>query len=125
MSISADIRAPLRMIQEVETFYTKTTWMQHIVEAIRDRVKKNTFEGKDYKSKSFKKYSDAYSKRKGQRKVDLEVTQTMVDAITTKVITALKGKVFVKGVMGPDGKTGISLPVITTLGRGIIQSGNL
>ena len=104
MGVTINIEQPKRMIKEVEDFFNQTDWMAHIVEDIREKILANTSSGKDYMSKNFEKYSDTYATKKGQKKVDLKVTETMIKAITAKVITALTGMVHIKPNIGPEGR---------------------
>ena len=118
MSVTINISAPKKMIKDVEDFYKETAWMANIVEAIRDKIKENTSEGKDYRSRNFHKYSNAYAKRKGQTKVDLELSGTMMKSVKAHVVNPLTGIVYVKANMGSDGKNRAVLAEYHNYGQG-------
>jgi len=58
-------------------------------------IRKKTKSGKDYNYKRFKKYSPEYAKTKGQKKVDLEVSEDMLNAISYQAF-AKKTRIYVK-----------------------------
>lgn len=118
MSISVNISAPKRMIDDIKKFYDSPKWMGDITKAIKKRVLKKTSEGKDYRSKNFKKYSDAYATKKGQRKVDLRKSDAMMNAVTAKVINPLTGVIFIKAAMGNDSKNRAVLAEYHNEGQG-------
>lgn len=117
MSISVNIKAPQRMIDDVKSFYKSTKWMGNITKDIKKRVVKNTASGKDFKSRKFKPYSIAYAKKKGSG-VDLRDTGVMMDAVTAKVINALTGVVFIKGASGLSGANRTVIAAFHNFGMG-------
>ena len=103
MGVTVNIKEPLNMIKEAREYFDKTIWMDKITKEIRLLIRKNIREGKDYQGKAFHKYSNSYAKKKGSTTVNLQVSRAMVNAISSRVINALHGLVWVKPNMGPEG----------------------
>lgn len=117
MSVQVNINAPKRMIQDVKNFYDSPKWMGNITKDIKKRIVKNTASGKDWRSRKFRPYSQAYAAKKGSG-VDLRDTGAMMDAVSTKVVNSLTGVVFVKAVMGKGGINRAVLAEYHNFGQG-------
>lgn len=86
-------------LREIETLLNSPKPMEGVVEDVRAGVLEKTALGHDYRGRNFEPYSDAYKDKRKKAglttKPNLNVTGTMLDAISTKVVSPTHGQVYV------------------------------
>ena len=91
-----------QLLNNVEKFLESHKPMEDITDEAIEIIRDKTESGVDYMGRRFRKYSQAYAKKKGSF-VNLKVTGKMLSDIVRKIINAHHGKIFIRGAMAVIG----------------------
>ena len=98
----------LRGLEQLDKFMQSTKPMELLTGDVKERIVDLTARSLDYRGRRFAPYSTAYAKLKrrktGSAKVNLRLSGTMMNAVSTSVSNPKKGRVFVRGDSEPGGR---------------------
>ncbi len=89
-----DVNQIKSKLKKIKKKITNKRLMAAALIKVRDNILFRTNAGKDVNYSSFKPYSPLYAKEEGKTIVNLTKTETMLGAMTTKVLSKTKGKIF-------------------------------
>lgn len=100
----------LNGLGQLNKFFKSTKPMELLTEDVKERIVELTGRSLDYKGRRFAAYSKKYAKWKkektGSSKVNLRLSGTMLNALSTEVESPKKGRVFVASTPEPSGRIG-------------------
>jgi len=120
MSESVRIRGVVETRAEltaISKHLRSTRPMENTAKAVSEHIDKRTAAGLDYRGHRFEPYSEAYKKQKGQSRVDLRKSGTMLGAKKSRAISPTHGQVFIDDAREPGGQSADMIAALHNLGR--------
>ena len=86
-----------KMLEKIKDHITSTKPIEGIVKEGQEEIKAKTKKFRDYKNRRFEEYSEAYAKKKGvgRANVDLDLSGEMLRSMDGKVKSPHKGLIFI------------------------------